>query len=113
MTLKTEREARLLAASKRFDAGACLVKQLLQLLYVSACAELLVAGLSRFDLSLWDDLLAHNVVLHKDSVTLFDDLHGECMPLYSNLVSAVLRVQPHPEIALNTLCFADTQERRR
>jgi len=53
MTLKSEREARLLAVSKRFDAG-----------------------LSRFDLSLWEEILAPNVILHKDSVTLFDDLHG-------------------------------------
>ncbi|KAK9836009.1 hypothetical protein WJX81_005706 [Elliptochloris bilobata] len=53
MTLKTEREARLLAVSKRFDAG-----------------------LARFDLSLWDEVLAPGVILHKDSVTLFDNLHG-------------------------------------
>jgi hypothetical protein len=34
------------------------------------------AGLSRFDLSLWDEILAPHVVLHKDAVTLHDDLHG-------------------------------------
>ena len=43
-----------------------------------------MAGLSRFDLSLWDELLAQNVVLHKDSVTLFDDLHGA--PAYEALM---------------------------
>lgn len=30
MTLKTEREGRLLAASKRFDAGACYFKKFLR-----------------------------------------------------------------------------------
>jgi len=53
MVLKTEREERLLSISKKFDAG-----------------------LSRFNLGLWEEILSPHVVLHKDSVTLFDDLHG-------------------------------------
>lgn len=51
--LKSEKEQRLLNASKTFDSG-----------------------LSRFNLSAWDEILASNVVLHKDGITLFDDLHG-------------------------------------
>jgi len=53
MVLKSEKEQRLLNASKTFDSG-----------------------LSRFNLSAWDEILASNVVLHKDGITLFDDLHG-------------------------------------
>ncbi|EIE22002.1 hypothetical protein COCSUDRAFT_56439 [Coccomyxa subellipsoidea C-169] len=51
--MKTEKEQRLLGASKTFDSG-----------------------LSRFNLSAWDDLLSSDVILHKDGITLFDDLHG-------------------------------------
>jgi hypothetical protein len=53
MVLKTEKEAALLAASKKFDQA-----------------------LSRYDLSPFHDLLAEDVVLHQDAVTLFYDLHG-------------------------------------
>ena len=48
MTLKSEREARLLAVSKRFDAG-----------------------LSRFDLSLWEEILAPNVIVRAAHHTMF------------------------------------------
>lgn len=51
--IKSDKEQRLLSASKSFDSG-----------------------LSRFNLSAWDDVLASDVILHKDGVTLFDDLHG-------------------------------------
>ena len=50
---KSEKEARLLSASKAFDAG-----------------------LARFDLSHWDDILDEHVVLHKDKLTLLEDIHG-------------------------------------
>jgi hypothetical protein len=53
MVLKTEKEGALLAASKKFDQA-----------------------LSRYDLSPFHDLLAEDVVLHQDAVTLFYDLHG-------------------------------------
>ena len=50
---KSEKEARLLSASKTFDAG-----------------------LQRFDLSHWDDILDEHCVLHKDKLTLQEDIHG-------------------------------------
>ncbi len=51
--MKTDKEQRLLSASKTFDSG-----------------------LSRFNLGAWDDVLANDVTLHKDGVTLMNDLHG-------------------------------------
>ena len=33
-------------------------------------------GLSRHNLSGWNDILDPHVILHKDSITLYDDLHG-------------------------------------
>jgi len=53
MAHKSEKEARLLSASKAFDAG-----------------------LARFDLSHWDDILDEHAVLHKDKLTLLEDIHG-------------------------------------
>ena len=50
---KSSKEQRLLSASKTFDQG-----------------------LSRHHLSDWDSVLDPNVILHKDSITLYDDLHG-------------------------------------
>ena len=50
---KSSKEQRLLNASKTFDQG-----------------------LSRHHLSDWDSILDPNVILHKDSITLYDDLHG-------------------------------------
>ena len=50
---KSSKEQRLLSASKTFDQG-----------------------LSRHHLSDWDSILDPNVILHKDSITLYDDLHG-------------------------------------
>ncbi|CAL8471481.1 g11023 [Coccomyxa elongata] len=53
MVMKTDKEQRLLSASKTFDSG-----------------------LSRFNLGAWDDVLSNDVTLHKDGVTLMNDLHG-------------------------------------
>ena len=50
---KSAKEERLLSVSKAFDQG-----------------------LSRHHLSGWDSILDQNVILHKDSITLYDDLHG-------------------------------------
>ncbi len=50
---QSEKEQRLLSASKRFDAG-----------------------FSRYDLSQWNGLLHEDVVLHKDKLTLREDIHG-------------------------------------
>lgn len=50
---KSEKEQRLLSASKTFDAG-----------------------LQRFDLSHWGDVLDEHVTLHKDKLTLLEDIHG-------------------------------------
>ena len=49
----SNKEQRLLSASKTFDQG-----------------------LARHHLSSWDSILDPHVVLHKDSITLYDDLHG-------------------------------------
>lgn len=54
MVLKTEKESALLAASKQFDDA-----------------------IAKRDLSACTDLLADDVVLHQDSVTLFHDLKGK------------------------------------
>lgn len=51
--LKTEKEQRLLDASKKFDSA-----------------------LASKDLSAWDKVLSEEVVLHKDGITLQGDLHG-------------------------------------
>ncbi len=53
MVLKTEKEGALLAASKQFDKA-----------------------LARRDLAPLTDLLADDVVLHQDALTLNHDLHG-------------------------------------
>jgi len=53
MAHKSAKEERLLSVSKAFDQG-----------------------LSRHHLSGWDSILDQNVILHKDSITLYDDLHG-------------------------------------
>jgi hypothetical protein len=53
MVLKTEKEGALLAASKKFDQA-----------------------LSRYEISPFHDLLASDVVLHNDDMTLLTDLHG-------------------------------------
>ncbi len=50
---RSNKEERLLSASKTFDQG-----------------------LSRHHLSSWDSILDPHVILHKDSITLYDDLHG-------------------------------------
>ena len=50
---KSSKEQRLLSASKAFDQG-----------------------LSRHNLSGWNDILDPHVILHKDVITLYDDLHG-------------------------------------
>ena len=50
---QSEKDQRLLSASKRFDSG-----------------------FSRFDLSVWNGLLHEDVVLHKDKLTLREDIHG-------------------------------------
>ena len=65
MVLKSDKEARLLSASKQFDNG-----------------------LSRYNLGLWDSILAHNVVLHKDGITLNEDLSG------ASTVKAYYQVRP-------------------
>ncbi len=49
----SNKESRLLSASKTFDQG-----------------------LSRHHLSSWDSILDPHVTLHKDAITLYDDLHG-------------------------------------
>ena len=49
----SNKESRLLSASKTFDQG-----------------------LSRHHLSSWDSILDPNVTLHKDAITLYDDLNG-------------------------------------
>lgn len=54
MVLKTEKEGALLAASKQFDDA-----------------------IAKRDLSPFTDLLADDVVVHQDSVTLFHDLKGK------------------------------------
>lgn len=54
MVLKTEKESALLAASKQFDGA-----------------------LAKHDLDPLKDLLADDVVLHQDVVTLNHDLHGK------------------------------------
>ncbi len=59
MTLKSEREGRLLAVSKRFDAG-----------------------LSRFDLSLWEEILAPNVIVRAAHHTVIADEGPQ--PLYKS-----------------------------
>ena len=49
----SNKESRLLSASKTFDQG-----------------------LSRHHLSSWDSILDPHVTLHKDAITLYDDLNG-------------------------------------
>lgn len=49
----SSKESRLLSASKTFDQG-----------------------LSRHHLSSWDSILDPHVTLHKDAITLYDDLNG-------------------------------------
>ena len=65
MVLKTEKEARLLSASKQFDKG-----------------------LSTYNLGLWDSILSHDVILHKDAITLNEDLYG------AGAVKAYYQVRP-------------------
>ena len=50
---KSDKEQRLLSASKAFDQG-----------------------LARHHLSDWTHILDPHVILHKDAITLYDDLHG-------------------------------------
>ena len=67
MVLKTEKEAQLLEKSKLFDKG-----------------------LSKYDLSRWDSILSPDVVLHKDGITLSEDLFG------LSSVKAYYQVLPRP-----------------
>jgi len=53
MAHKSDKEQRLLSASKAFDQG-----------------------LARHHLSDWTHILDPHVILHKDAITLYDDLHG-------------------------------------
>lgn len=54
MAFKSDKEQRLLSASKAFNSG-----------------------FQRYNLSVWGDLLDEHVVLHKDKLTLREDIHGK------------------------------------